>query len=45
VFFHLNLIREVVGSTIVENDDLFFGQIVSNDDTIMSTLKNELQLY
>jgi len=31
--------------TIIENDDSFFGQIVSNDDIIMSTLKHELQLY
>jgi hypothetical protein len=24
---------------------IFLGQIISNDDAIMSTLKNELQLY
>jgi hypothetical protein len=46
VFFHLNLVRAIVDQLIVvEDEDLFFGQIVSNDDVIMSTLKNELQLY
>ncbi len=45
-FFHLNLVTIVVDQFIVvEDEDLFFGQIVSNDDVIMSTLKNELQLY
>jgi hypothetical protein len=28
-----------------ENDDMFFGQIVSNNDAIISTLNDELQLY
>jgi len=45
IIFHLNPITEVVESTVVEDDDLFFGQIASNDDAIMSTLKNKLQLY
>jgi hypothetical protein len=46
LFFHLNLVKAVVDQLIVvEDEDLFFGQIVSNDDVIMSTLKNELQLY
>ncbi len=30
---------------VIEGDDLFFGHILSNDDVIMSTLNNELQLY
>jgi hypothetical protein len=29
----------------LEDDDLFFGQVVSSDDVIMSTLKNDLQLF
>lgn len=30
---------------VVENDDLFFGQIVPSDDIIISTLKNDLHIY
>jgi len=30
---------------IVEDDDLFFGQVMLNDDVIIYTLKNELQLF
>lgn len=29
----------------IENDDMLFAQIVSSDDAIMSTMKNELQLF
>ncbi len=45
--FSFELVRVTIIDqlTIIEDDDLFFGQIVSNDDAIMSTLKNELQLY
>ncbi len=45
VFFHLNLIRATIELVTIENDDLFFGQVVSSDDVIMSTLKNDLQLF
>jgi hypothetical protein len=30
---------------VVEDDDLFFGQILPSDDIIISTLKNELHIY
>jgi hypothetical protein len=45
VFFHLNLIRATIELVTIEDDDLFFGQVVSSDDVIMSTLKNDLQLF
>jgi len=42
--FELIKVTTIDQQTIIEDDDLFFGQIVSNDDAIMSALKNELQL-
>jgi hypothetical protein len=29
---------------VVKDDSFFFGQIISSDDTIMSTLRNEMWL-
>jgi hypothetical protein len=46
VFFHLNHGRATIHQLVpIEGDDMFFEQIVSSDDAIMSTLKNELQIY
>ncbi len=45
VFFHLNLVRATIELVTIEDGDLFFGQVVSSDDVIMSTLKNDLQLF
>jgi hypothetical protein len=45
MFFHLNHVNIVVDQlAIIENDYIFFAWIMSNDDVIMSTLKNKLQL-
>jgi hypothetical protein len=41
----LNPILATIELTTIENDDLNFEWIVSNSDVIMSTLKNELQLF
>jgi hypothetical protein len=30
---------------VVKDDSFFFGQIISNDDTIMSTLRNKTWLF
>jgi hypothetical protein len=32
----------LVEVAVIEDDDFFYGQIVSSDDVIKSTLKNEL---
>ncbi len=45
VCFHLNLVRATIELVTIEDDDFFFGQVVSSDDVIMSTLKNDLQLF
>jgi hypothetical protein len=45
VFLHLNLVKASSKLKVVEDDDLFFGQVTLNDDVIISTLKNELQLF
>jgi hypothetical protein len=46
MFFHVNVIKVAINhQVVVENDDLFFGETASSDDAIMSTLKNELQIY
>ncbi len=46
VFLHVNPIKVAMNHlVVVENNDLFFGQTISSDDAIMSTLKNELQIY
>jgi hypothetical protein len=34
--------KAIINPTTLEDDDCIFGQIVSIDDAIMSTLKNEL---
>jgi hypothetical protein len=41
-FFQLNLIKVAIvdQKIVIEDDDLLFGHIVSNDDAIMSTLKS-----
>ncbi len=45
VFFHLNLVKATIELVTIEDGDLFFGRVVSSDDVIMSTLKNDLQLF
>jgi hypothetical protein len=40
--FHLNHGKAIVKLVIVEDENLFFGQILSSADVIMSSLKNEL---
>ncbi len=45
VILCLNLVRTLIKLVLVEDDDSFFGQIVFNDDVIMFTLRNELQLF
>jgi len=37
---HLNHAKELEELVIVEEDDIFFGQIVLVNDVIISTLKN-----
>jgi len=44
-YFHLDLVKVVVESIVVEDDDNFFGQNIYNDDAIMSTVRNELHLF
>ncbi len=39
VFLHLNLVKASSKQEIVEDDDLFFGQVMLNDDVIIYTLK------
>jgi hypothetical protein len=34
-----------IGQTINHEEDNFFGQAISNDDFIFSTMKNELQFF
>jgi hypothetical protein len=41
MFFHLNLLKATIGLMIVENGELFFGKITSNDDAIMLNLNND----
>ncbi len=43
-YLHLNLVKAVMKSVVVE-DDNFFGQNIFNDDAIMSTVRNELHLF
>jgi hypothetical protein len=43
VYNHLNPYREPIKLVSVEKNDLFFGQVMSIDDVIISTLKNESQ--
>jgi hypothetical protein len=42
---HLDLVEELEEPMIVEEDDIFFVQIVLVNDVIISTLKNKLQLF
>ncbi len=43
MFFHLNHGQATKHQLVpVEDDEMFFGQTVSSDDGIMSTLKNEV---
>jgi len=44
-YFHLDLVKVVVESIVVEDDDNFFGRNIYNDDAIMSTVRNELHLF
>jgi len=45
VYFYLNPIKAPIEATSIEDDDCFFGHIISSDDVIKFTLKNELQLF
>lgn len=45
VYLHLNLVKGLLVVVLIEDNDMLFGQIVFNDDTIMFTLKNELQMF
>lgn len=44
-YLHLNPMKAVAEFVVFENDDNFFGQNISNDDAIMSTMRNELHLF
>ncbi len=45
MFLHLNLVKTSTKLEVIEDDDLFFGQVMLNDNVIISLLKNELQLF
>jgi hypothetical protein len=45
VYFYVNPIKALIEATSIEDNDFFFGQIISSDDVIKFTLKNELQLF
>jgi len=45
VFLHLNLVKTSTKLEVIEDDDFFLGKVMLNDDVILSTLKNELQLF
>ncbi len=45
VYFHLNLVKALIDPTTFEDDNYFFGHIIYVDDAIISTLKNELQIF
>jgi hypothetical protein len=45
VYLHLNPMRTKIEPTIVEDDDCFLWAIFFVDDAIMSTMKNELQIF
>jgi hypothetical protein len=42
IYFYLNLMKTSMEATNNEDDDTFFGQIVSNDVAIILVLNNEL---
>jgi hypothetical protein len=44
-YLHLNPVKAVVKSVVVEHDENFFGQNIFNDDAIMSIVRNELHLF
>jgi hypothetical protein len=41
VHLHLNLVKATMEVALIEHDDMFFGKIMSNDNAIISTLRNE----
>jgi hypothetical protein len=45
ILFYLNPTRAPIKVMIVQDDVLFIGKIVWNDDVIKSTLKSELYLF
>jgi hypothetical protein len=45
VYFRLNLVKVLIDPTTFEDDNYFFGHIIYVDDAILSTLKNELQIF
>jgi hypothetical protein len=42
---HLNPMKAIAKSKIVEGDDNFFGKNIFNYDAINSTMRNELHLF
>lgn len=42
--FALLHVKATMEGALIEDDDMLFGQIMSSDDAIMSTMRNELQL-
>jgi hypothetical protein len=44
-YFHLDLVKAIAESIVVEEDDNFFGQNIYNDHAIMSIMRNELHLF
>ncbi len=40
MFLHLNPIKALAKLMVIEADDFIFGQVMSNGDVIISTLKN-----
>jgi hypothetical protein len=45
VYLHLNLVKGLLPVVLIEDNDMLFGEIVFNDDTIIFTSKNELQMF
>ncbi len=39
MFFHLNCVEALAKLEVVEDDDLFFLEVMLNDDAIISILK------
>ncbi len=42
--FALLLVKRTMEGAPIEDDDMLFGLIMSNDDAVMPTMRNELQL-
>jgi hypothetical protein len=44
-YLHLNPMKAIVESIVVEYDDNFSGKNIYNDDANMSTMRNELHFF